>query len=25
VKVFRGSIGFGVEFDLEDAKAEGRA
>ena len=24
VKVFRGSIGFGVEFDLEDAKAEGR-
>ena len=25
VKVFRGSIGFGVEFDLDDAKAEGRA
>ena len=25
VKVFRGSIGFGVEYDLADAKAEGKA
>ncbi|NJM32622.1 MAG: 6-carboxytetrahydropterin synthase [Limnobacter sp.] len=25
VRVFRGSIGFGVEYDLADARAEGRA